>query len=67
MINKPNFIQLLNEKIIVFDGAMGTSIQNCHLNSDDFQGKDGCNEWLVISKPETIRSIHESFLKAGAS
>lgn len=60
-----NFLDLLKEKIIVFDGAMGTSIQNYPLSLDDFIGKDGCNEILVNTKPEIIKEIHGSFFKAG--
>lgn len=60
-----NFLDLLKEKIIVFDGAMGTSIQNYPLTLDDFIGKDGCNEILVNTKPEIIKEIHGSFFKVG--
>jgi 5-methyltetrahydrofolate--homocysteine methyltransferase len=55
----------LLDKVLVFDGAMGTSIQRLQLNSDDFWGKDGCNELLVLSNPNSIKSIHASFLEAG--
>jgi 5-methyltetrahydrofolate--homocysteine methyltransferase len=60
-----NFRQSLADKVIVFDGAMGTSIQRLNLTSEDFWGKDGCNELLVLSKPEAIQSIHASFLDVG--
>jgi 5-methyltetrahydrofolate--homocysteine methyltransferase len=59
------FLKKLNEKVLVFDGALGTNLQTLNLTSQDFGGKDGCNEYLVITKPDAIRSIHESFLKAG--
>lgn len=59
------FLKKLNEKVLVFDGAMGTNLQTLNLTSQDFGGKDGCNEYLVVSKPDAIRSVHESFLKAG--
>ena len=61
-----NFLDILKEKIMVFDGAMGTSIQKYNLNPDDFKGHDGCNEWLLFSKPEVIGEIHANFFKAGA-
>ncbi|MBA7696579.1 hypothetical protein ES703_105229 [subsurface metagenome] len=59
------FLSLLKNKIIVFDGAMGTSIQDKNLNPDDFWGKNGCNEILVFSKPCIIQDIHSSFLEVG--
>lgn len=59
------FRDRLADKVIVFDGAMGTSIQKLDLTPDDFWGKDGCNELLVLSKPEAIKSIHSGFLEAG--
>ena len=58
-------LKRLNEKVLVFDGALGTNLQTLNLTSQDFGGKDGCNEYLVITKPDAIRSVHESFLKAG--
>ena len=60
-----NFIDLCKEKIIFFDGAMGTSIQSYPLSIDDFEGHEGCNEILVKTKPNIIKEIHESFLKIG--
>ncbi|MGK5081780.1 methionine synthase [Bdellovibrionota bacterium FG-1] len=57
----------LNERILVLDGAMGTAIQNRNLTAHDFGGVDieGCNEYLVITRPDVIRDIHEEYLKAG--
>ncbi len=60
-----NFRQSLADKVLVFDGAMGTSIQRLNLTPDDFWGKEGCNELLVLSKPEAIQSIHSGFLEVG--
>src|SRR3989338_9242729 len=60
-----NFLDLCRSKIVIFDGAMGTSIQTYPLSLDKFQGKEGCNEILVETKPEIIREIHASFLKVG--
>ena len=59
------FLGLLRDKIVVFDGAMGTSIQSLNLSPDEFWGKDGCNEILVLSKPNVIKEIHSSFLEVG--
>lgn len=59
------FLKRLHEKVLVFDGALGTNLQSLNLTSQDFGGKDGCNEYLVVTKPDAIRSVHESFLKVG--
>src|SRR5277367_6393212 len=61
------FLQQLKDRVIVFDGAMGTNIQSQNLTADDFGGKEleGCNEYLVLSKPEAIRKVHADFLEAG--
>src|SRR5215472_5529028 len=60
--------QALSERIIVLDGAAGTSIQDMHLAAADFGGPqlDGCNENLVRTRPDKIRELHRSFLAAGA-
>src|SRR5262245_52546623 len=60
--------RLLAERILVLDGAMGTSIQNLDLGPDDFGGPDleGCNENLVLTRPDVIQGVHERFLAAGA-
>ena len=60
------FLKRLQEKIIISDGAMGTYIQGYDLSPEDYHGLDGCNEYLVISKPEIIKTIHESYLEAGS-
>ncbi len=54
--------------VLVFDGAMGTSLQTQNLTADDFGGPqyEGCNEYLVISKPEAVEQVHREFLQAGA-
>nr|BCX01963.1 MAG: 5-methyltetrahydrofolate--homocysteine methyltransferase [Bacteroidota bacterium] len=60
------FVALLAERIVVFDGAMGTQIQARALGPEDFWGKEGCNELLVLSRPEVIAEIHAAYLHAGA-
>ena len=53
--------------LIIFDGGTGTSFQNLNLTADDFGGKEleGCNENLVLSSPEVVEKVHNSFLEAG--
>ena len=59
---------LLDQRILVVDGAMGTSIQGKGLGPEDFGGEDyeGCNEYLVLTKPAVIGDIHREYLEAGA-
>ncbi|HNJ72771.1 MAG TPA: homocysteine S-methyltransferase family protein, partial [bacterium] len=63
-----SFTELLNEKIIVFDGATGTNLQTQNLTADDFGGEayNGCNEYLLISRPSAMEKVHVDFLEAGA-
>jgi len=61
------FAQRLQEKILVFDGATGTTFQYMNLTAEDFGGEalNGCNEHLVITKPEAVEKLHTSFLEIG--
>ncbi len=63
-----NLKSLLGERILVIDGAVGTAIQALDLGPEDFGGLqfEGCNEYLVITRPDLIASIHQSYLDAGA-
>jgi 5-methyltetrahydrofolate--homocysteine methyltransferase len=70
-----NFIQqglalreLLRERILVLDGAMGTMLQQANLTAEDFGGAnlEGCNENLVITRPDVVSSIHRKYLEAGS-
>ncbi|MEW6366716.1 MAG: methionine synthase [Acidobacteriota bacterium] len=62
------FEELLRERIVVLDGAMGTMIQSKRLGAVDFGGPqyEGCNEALNLARPEVIRSIHAAYFEAGA-
>ncbi len=59
---------LLQNRILVIDGAMGTQIQARELGPDDFGGAEyeGCNEYLNVTRPDVIADIHRSYLDAGA-
>ena len=59
------FLAQLKKKVLIFDGAMGTNLQAQDLTANDFGGLEGCNEYLVITKPEAVYKVHESFLKVG--
>ncbi len=54
--------------VVVFDGAMGTNLQVQELTAEDFGGAEyeGCNEYLVHTKPEAVATVHRDFLAAGA-
>ncbi len=61
------YLDALSRRVLVFDGAMGTSIQRYNLSAADFGGEKlwGCNDYLVVSKPQVVEEIHASFLKVG--
>ncbi|MEM8717187.1 MAG: homocysteine S-methyltransferase family protein, partial [Cyanobacteria bacterium P01_G01_bin.4] len=63
-----SFLERLQDRVLVFDGATGTSLQAQNLTAEDFGGLDleGCNEYLVFSKPEAVEKVHVGFLEAGA-
>ena len=62
------YLEQLRERVLVFDGAMGTQLMALELSAEDFGGAQyhGCNEALVLTRPDVIRSIHVSYLRAGA-
>jgi 5-methyltetrahydrofolate--homocysteine methyltransferase len=62
-----DYLQAVLERVVIFDGAMGTNIQLHNLGPDDFGGPalEGCNELLVQTRPDVIRSVHASFLEVG--
>src|ERR1700746_1692832 len=60
-----DFLQTVRERVVIYDGAMGTNIQFRNPSVDDFWGKEGCNELLVLSRPDIIRDIHAGYFRAG--
>src|SRR5215475_858756 len=61
------YLDALEKKVLVFDGAMGTSLQKQNLTAEHFGGEqyNGCNDYLVISYPESVEKVHRSFLDVG--
>jgi 5-methyltetrahydrofolate--homocysteine methyltransferase len=61
------YLETLRERVLVFDGAMGTSLQAQNLTASDFGGEslDGCNDHLVLSRPDAVEHVHASFLEVG--
>jgi 5-methyltetrahydrofolate--homocysteine methyltransferase len=64
---RQTYLEAVNERVIVFDGAFGTFVQGLDLGPDDFGGPslEGCNEMLCLTRPDVIRSMHEAFLAVG--
>ncbi|UPK41728.1 methionine synthase [Paenibacillus pabuli] len=67
-MDKLSLHDALKQRILILDGAMGTMIQQVDLTGADFGGDDldGCNEMLVLTRPDLIQRIHEEYLEAGA-
>ncbi len=61
------YLDALKEKVLIFDGAMGTSLQQLNLTAEDFGGERyaGCNDYLVITDPQAVETVHRSFLDVG--
>jgi 5-methyltetrahydrofolate--homocysteine methyltransferase len=61
------FLAAVAERVVIFDGAMGTNLQLAELSADDFGGPDleGCNELLVITRPDAVDRVHRSFFEVG--
>ncbi|MBA9006059.1 methionine synthase [Thermomonospora cellulosilytica] len=57
--------QALRERVVVADGAMGTMLQAQNPTLDDFQGHEGCNEVLNVTRPDIVRAVHAAYLDAG--
>jgi len=55
----------LTERVVIADGAMGSMLQGVELTLDDFQGHEGCNEILNVSRPDVVRSVHDAYFAAG--
>ncbi|MFH1754169.1 MAG: homocysteine S-methyltransferase family protein, partial [Candidatus Latescibacterota bacterium] len=60
-----DFIRYIRDHVFILDGATGSNLQALNLSRDDFAGKEGCNENLVLSKPAVVRELHRSFLEVG--
>src|SRR2546423_2013616 len=62
-----NLLETLKERIVVFDGAMGTNLQGQNLTLDDFGGPrfEGCNENLLVTRSDAVEKVHTGFLDVG--
>src|ERR1700677_854632 len=61
------YLQAIADRVVIFDGAMGTNLQLAGLTADDFGGPDleGCNELLVVTRPDVVDRVHRSFFEVG--
>lgn len=68
MYQRPSYLEALQSRVLVFDGAMGTSIDDFTLTAEDFGGErtNGNRDYLVMTRPDVIAQIHSSFMEAGA-
>src|SRR5438067_689394 len=65
MVSHP-FLDVLKDRVMVFDGGMGTQIFNFNLSLKDFWDKENCVDVLVLSRPDVIQEIHRLYYEAGA-
>ena len=66
-MNRQPYLEAVRDRVIVFDGAFGTFVQDLDLGPADFGGEslEGCNEMLCLTRPDVIESMHRAFLDAG--
>ena len=67
-MTRKTYLESLKERVLVFDGAMGTSVQKYELTAEQFGGAqfEGCNDYLCVTNPHVIEELHASFMEAGA-
>jgi 5-methyltetrahydrofolate--homocysteine methyltransferase len=65
---KPTYLEALQSRVLIYDGAMGTSIDSFDLTPADYGGEQtyGARDYLVLTRPDVIEQIHTSFMQAGA-
>ena len=62
-----DYLQALRDKVVVYDGGMGATLEQFELSAEDYGGLQGkCHEALVLNRPDVIEGVHASMLEAGA-
>src|SRR3712207_4132310 len=62
-----DFLSAVQERVVVYDGGMGATLEQFDLTQEDYGGLEGkCHEALVLNRPDVIQGVHESMLDAGA-
>src|SRR5881398_2089658 len=63
-----DYLEAINSRVVIFDGAMGATLEQFDLTSEDYGGLPGkCHEALVLNRPDVIQGVHEEMLAAGAT
>jgi 5-methyltetrahydrofolate--homocysteine methyltransferase len=67
MARQQSFLDAVRERVVIFDGGMGSNLQLRDLSADDFGGPtlEGCNEMLVFTRPDVVADLHASFFAVG--
>src|ERR1700751_3259070 len=66
-MSERDFIAAVHERVVVFDGGMGATLEQFELTQEDYGGLEGkCHEALVLNRPDVIEGVHSSMLEAGA-
>ncbi|MBT2227430.1 methionine synthase [Nonomuraea sp. NEAU-A123] len=65
MSSSPSFREVLSQRVIVADGAMGTMLQAQDPTLDDFEGHEGCNEVLNVTRPDIVQGVHDAYFAVG--
>ncbi|HKN94077.1 MAG TPA: homocysteine S-methyltransferase family protein, partial [Thermoleophilaceae bacterium] len=62
-----DYLEAINSRVVIFDGAMGATLEELELTQEDYGGLPGkCHEALVLNRPDVIQGVHESMIAAGA-
>lgn len=62
------YLDAIDDHVVIFDGAMGTSLQGYTLTADDYGGQqyEGCVDYLSVTRPDIVEEVHASFLAVGS-
>ena len=64
-MNRPSILEAIKQRVLVFDGAMGTSLHQRELPLSDYNDLENCSEVIVLTRPDVVLDIHRSFLAVG--
>src|SRR5688572_17294363 len=64
-VTNRDFRSMLADRVLIADGAMGTMLQAADPTLDDFDGYEGCNEILNVTRPDIVRGVHDAYFEAG--
>src|SRR5437763_10299116 len=68
LMSRKTYLESLKERVLIFDGAMGTAVQRYNLTPEEFGGPqfEGCNDYLCVTNPRIIEEIQAGYMGAGA-